>query len=128
MILRRFRERLSGKRLREGSRVALSGGYDMEPKWLSGRAAVTGTLERFIPGQNRTPAAVVRLDQPLVIEGNSAAILVLELRHEGSMWTAPETVHVEWCDFEPDDKSWANRRQGKWVESHASINFATSAA
>jgi hypothetical protein len=30
------------------------------------------------------------------------------------------TVHLELCDFEPEDRPWKTRRQGTWVESHAS--------
>lgn len=105
--------------LRTGDRVRLSGGYDMEPPWLSGVAAVEGTVASFIPGQNKQPAAVIKLDVPLVAKGATGDTLVLELRYEGATWGAMETVHVELCDFTPEVKRWKDRRQGKWIESHA---------
>jgi hypothetical protein len=103
-----------------GSRVKLSGGYDFEPTWLSGRASVTGEVAAFIPGQNDMPAAVIKLDAPITADGVTGDILVLELRYVGAVWDASGVVHVELCDFSPEAKRWQDRRQGKWVESHAS--------
>ena len=31
-----------------------------------------------------------------------------------------ETVHIELCNFMPEAASWKSRKQGTWVESHAS--------
>jgi hypothetical protein len=45
--------------------------------------------------------------------------LVPELRYAGAKWEETGTVHVELCDFEPQAKSWQDRKQGKWVDSHA---------
>jgi hypothetical protein len=45
--------------------------------------------------------------------------LVLEGRYAGQKWTDSGVVHVELCDFEPERKKWQDRKQGKWVESHA---------
>jgi hypothetical protein len=105
--------------LRAGDRVRLSGGYDMEPAWLSGEAHIEGTVDGFIPGQNAVPAAVITLDEPITALGAVGRTLVLELRYEGAGWAPTETVHVELCDFAPEPKRWQDRRQGKWVESHA---------
>jgi hypothetical protein len=44
----------------------LSGGYDKEPEWLSGERSLLGVLEKLMPGQGPTPAAVVKIDQPMV--------------------------------------------------------------
>ena len=105
--------------LRPGSRLRLSGGY-WEPIWINGDSGDLGTLERFIPGQNTEPAAVVRLDAPLTVKDVTGAIVVLELRYVGQVWSNKGTVHVELCDFDPGSVRWQDRRQGKWVESHAS--------
>jgi hypothetical protein len=105
--------------LQTGDRVQLSGGYGFEPAWLSGRASVEGTVADFIPGQNETPAAVVKLDEPLTTEGVTGDLLVLELRYVGATWETTGTVHIELCDLQPEPKRWQDRRQGKWVESHA---------
>jgi hypothetical protein len=103
-----------------GSRVELSGGYDFVPSWLSGKASITGEVAAFIPGQNDTPAAVIRLDTPITADGVTVEVLVLELRYVGATWNTSGVVHVELCDFSPEPKRWQDRRRGKWVESHAS--------
>lgn len=110
---------MAERELRVGDRVELSGGYDMEPRWLAGREFVLGSLVGFIPGQNKNPAAVVKLDTPISIDGLTGDTLVLELRYVGAEWRATEIVHVELCDFAPEPKRWQDRRQGTWVESHA---------
>lgn len=92
----------------------------MDPTWLCGRDAYTGTCISFIKGQNERPAAVIELDEPITVDGTTGKIVVLELRYVGARWVKRETVHVELCDFMPEDKSWKDRKRGKWVESHAS--------
>jgi hypothetical protein len=109
---------MNGK-LAVGDRIRLSGGYDMEPGWLQGRPHYMATITRFIPGQNDAPAVVAHLDSPLSIGQAAGQVVVLELRYKGATWGEADTVHVELCDFEPEPKAWANRRQGKWIESHA---------
>ncbi|WP_159712253.1 hypothetical protein [Sphingomonas sp. AX6] len=105
--------------LRPGDRIELSGGYDFEPAWLDGRSSLLGKVTSFIPGQNDLPAAVVALDDPVRVYGISGSTVVIEQRYVGATWTATGVVHVELCDFEPDPSRWQDRRQGKWVESHA---------
>ena len=105
--------------LKIGDRIRLSGGYDMEPRWLAGKDSHIGTVSEFIPGQNQAPAAVVKLDHAITVDDTTADIIVLELRYEGAKWKEKETVHVELCDFVPEAASWKFRKQGKWVESHA---------
>jgi len=106
--------------LNVGDKIRLSGGYDMEPKWLAGKNFHSGTVTEFIPGQNQTPAAVVKLDAPITFDETTGDIVVLELRYEGAKWAEKEIVHVELCNFIPEPASWKFRKQGKWVESHAS--------
>lgn len=105
-----------------GDRVRLSGGYDMGPNWLQGKGHYLGTVLDFIPGQNNRPAAVIELDHAIRVDGVSGRILVLELRYVGAQWSDKNIVHVELCDFYPVPKPWQSRRQGKWVESHASCD------
>lgn len=105
--------------------MQLSGGYDFDPAWLSGRAAVEGVVAEFVPGQNDTAAALVKLDEPITTDGVTGDVLVLELRYAGAGWEATGTVHIELCDFVPEPKPWQDRRQGKWVESHASYRRVT---
>jgi hypothetical protein len=113
-------------KMRIGDRVLLTNGYDMEPQWLAGGTGYHGTIEKFIPGQSDRPAAVVRFEQPVVVGGLAGNYAVLELRHVGATWGgSEETVHVELCDFVPDDIRWKDRRKGKWVESHATVMVDT---
>jgi hypothetical protein len=88
----------------------------------SGQSYRVGTVVSFIPGQNQEPAAVVRLDKPMIHGAISGDILILELRYSGSTWLDHGTVHVEFCDFLPEPRSWRERRQGVWVESNATFD------
>ena len=114
-----------------GTPITVGGGYEFEPKWLAGRQHVIGRVEKWIPGQNTQPACVVRLDAPMTATGNvhgrreqrTGEFLVLELRYTGQEWEQSGTVHVELCETEPEDKAWADREVGAWVESHATYSF-----
>jgi hypothetical protein len=107
-----------------GDRIRLFGGYEMEPRWLGGRDQVLGVVERFIPGQNEPPAAVVRLDETLAVGEARGDVVVLELAWEGTDWaTRRPRLHVELCDFDPEPRRWQGRRQGAWVESHATYDI-----
>ena len=99
--------------------MRLSGGYDTDPAWLTGRTGLEGTVSRFIPGQNATPAAVIQLDEPITAGEVTGDKVVLELRYAGAVWASTGTVHIERCAFSPEPKRWQERRQGAWVESHA---------
>ena len=111
----------------------MGGGYDFEPTWLESLEHVTGQVEKWIPGQNMEPACVVRLDSPLTAAGlvhgkreqRTGMYLVLEVRHTGQQWEPSGTVHVELCETEPEDKPWADREIGAWVESHANYSFSS---
>ena len=94
----------------------------MEPSWLQGKPNQTATITRFIPGQNDSPAMVVRLDAPIAIDQITGQVLVLELRYNGASWDKTNTVHIELCDFEPEPKRWQNRRQGTRIESLATCD------
>jgi hypothetical protein len=114
-----------------GDRIEVSGGYGFEPDWLGGRAKVAGLVAKWIPGQNSQPACVLLLDEPLTAVGDvkgkresrTGSFLVLEPRSVGQEWEPTGTVHVELCDFEPEDRPWAERAAGAWVESHATYLF-----
>lgn len=108
-----------------GDRIELSGGYEPDPSWLGGKPSIRGRLTAFIPGQNRSPAAVVELDEALSGQSVSGSTIVLELRLVGAEWAATEVVHVELCDFIPEPTAWKDRRQGEWVESHANYRLVS---
>jgi len=110
-----------------GDRLRVSGGYDMEPEWLAGLSAVQGLVVKWIPSGNAAPACVLELDVALTATGLlrsrretvTGTHLVLAQRYAEAPWTHTGTVHVELCDFVPDDQPWGARRAGAWVESHA---------
>lgn len=116
----------------KGTPITVGGGYDFEPEWLGGLRQVTGQVEKWIPGQNTQPACVVRVDAPLTATGpvhgtrgqRTGTFLVLEVRYTGQEWEPSGTVHVELCETEPEDKAWADREVGAWVESHATYSFS----
>ncbi|HET9430727.1 MAG TPA: hypothetical protein VFO70_06100 [Chitinophagaceae bacterium] len=111
--------------LQVGDIIELSGGYDYDPIYLKNPPATkrNGKVIQFIKGQDEEPAAVVRLDQLISGEKITGAIVVLELRHVGQTWQEPTPVHIELCDFIPEDKTWKARKQGEWVEAAASIKL-----
>lgn len=111
--------------LQVGDRIELSGGYDYEPIYLRNPPSSSrrGTIIQFIKGQSEESAAVVKLDQTISGEKITGDIVVLELRHVGQTWQNPTPVHVELCDFMPEDKAWKDRRQGEWVEAAALVKL-----
>jgi hypothetical protein len=124
---------VTSRELRVGDRVRVYGGYDME-EWLApSPSGVFGRVIEFIPGQNVQSAAVVELEKELVLPAGAGAVrdrevrgtfLVLELGHVGTDWTTPTPrIHVELCDSHPPAERWQERRQGAWVESHATYEI-----
>ena len=111
--------------LQVGDKIELSGGYDYDPIYLKNPPATnrSGTVIQFIRGQNEEPAAVVKLDHKISGEKITGDIVVLELRHVGQTWQEPTPVHIELCDFVPEDNAWKDRKQGEWVEAAASIKL-----
>ncbi|MEO9166968.1 MAG: hypothetical protein ABI230_01055 [Aestuariivirga sp.] len=113
----------SNRELKVGDRVWLSGGYDMDPKWLNSGVGYEGVVRSFIPGQNAKPAVVVQLAKAITVEDAVGKYLVLELRYTGATWQEKQTVHLELCSEIPERKRWQERAQGKWIESHASYKI-----
>ena len=96
--------------LKAGDRVVVYGGYDIDPAWLA--VSPTGySVVEFISGQNDEPAAVIALDEELLLPAGAGAMegkevrgtfLVLELGLVGAHWsTKTPRVHVELCDERP---------------------------
>jgi hypothetical protein len=80
-----------------GDRVLVEGGCEMDPAWLGASGSRhLGTVVAFIPGQNDQPAAVIALDEELVLPNGAGAVqdnsvrgryLVLELSDRTSRAT-----------------------------------------
>ena len=87
--------------LQVGDKIKLSGGYDYDPFFLKNPLASSrsGTVIQFIKGQNKSLAAVVKLDEKMSGEKITGDIVVLELRWVGQTWQEPTPVHIELCDF-----------------------------
>lgn len=115
--------------LQVGDKITLSGGYDYDPVFLKNPPASsrTGTVIKFITGQNQLRAAVVKLDEKITGEKITGDIVVLELRYAGQTWQKPTPVHIELCDFIPEDKEWKDRKQGEWVEAAATVRLVQPA-
>ena len=113
------------KPLQVGDKIELSGGYDYDPLFLKNPPGPkrTGTIISFITGQNETPAAVVKLDNKISGQKVTGDIAVLELRQVEQTFQEPTPVHIELCDFMPEDKAWKDRRQGEWVEAAATVTL-----
>ncbi len=113
------------RKLEVGDIIKFRGGYDYDPLFLKNppNRERIGKVIKFIPGQNKEQAAVVKLDFPITAQGTTGDIFVLELRYVGQTWETDGPVHIELCDFMPEDKSWQERRQGLWIESHASFEI-----
>ena len=111
--------------LQVGDKIELSGGYDYDILYLKNPPASkrSGTVIQFIKGQNEEPAAVIKLDQKISGEKITGDIVVLELRHEGQTWQEPTPVHIELCDFMPENQTWKDRKQGEWVEAAATVTL-----
>lgn len=114
---------MSKHELKVGNRIELFGGYDYDPIFLSNPPAEKrfGKVIRFIKGQNNKPAAVVKLNEQITGRKITGNIVVLELRYVEQNWSDPSPVHIELCDFFPDDKEWKDRRQGEWIEAAATL-------
>ena len=108
-----------GSRLRIGDCVRLSGGYDAEPKWLTGSDALVGKCISFVPSDKRRTAAVIQLDKPITFDSVSGFYVALRLRYVGARWSKREIVHVELFAAPPVSLQEASSR-GLWIESHAS--------
>ena len=112
-----------------GSRLVVSGGYDMDPEWLRGMGAVTGSVEAWLERPGGPAACVVRLDSPLTAAGDvhgrresrTGDHLLLSPRYQGQGWDSDDrTVHVVLCEGRPaEDTFEAWFALGAWVESHA---------
>jgi hypothetical protein len=117
------------KKLKIGNEIKLWGGYDYDPEFLKDppHKARTGTVIKFIPTPSGNGAAVVKLDFPITCKEVTGDYLILTLRQEGQTWSTEGPVHLELCDFLPEDKLFSDRKQGLWVESHAEIQILKGA-
>jgi hypothetical protein len=122
---------LGYKVLKVGDRVHVGAGYDMEPEWLQGGTGYTGTVEEFLTVINtgrKDETAIIRLDAPLSLQGVTASMLQLSLRHEGARWADTGSCHAVLCAQRPpqDRDDWfRDKAHFAWVESHATYKKIT---
>ncbi len=112
------------KKVKEGDRVRMGGGYDIPPEWLGGRPYVEGTVVKFMENpwksaQNeRDLVAIVKLDEKITFRHLSGDFLALSLRFKGASWKGGDVVHIELFDGMPNRVG----TQEHWIESHASFS------
>jgi hypothetical protein len=113
------------KKLSVGDRIRIWGGYGNDPLFMKNppNKERIGKVIKTIPGQNKEVALVVKLDFPITGNRVTGDILILELRYEEQTWATDGPVHLELCDFYPEEKPWNDRKQGEWIESHASFDI-----
>lgn len=110
--------------LQVGDRIRLYGGYAHRPQWLGDEDGYDGVLTAFRPSHN-APDAIVRLDRPIEASGVCGEKVILSLRYTGAVWANDGIVHIELCDFDPENENWQDRRKGVWVEAAASYERLT---
>lgn len=115
------------RELKVDYRVELFGGYDFDPLFLKNPPAEkrTGKVIKFIKGQNKRPAVVLQLDEKITGKKITGNVVVLELRYVDQTWQDPSSVHIELCDFFPEDIEWKDRRQGEWIEAAATLRVVS---
>lgn len=91
----------------------------MKPKWLADSNGCFATVVEYWPGQNKENALLIELDNVLKFDGFEGKYLILELRYAGDRWLEKNTVHLELLADIPERKKWQDRKQGIWIESHA---------
>ena len=109
--------------MKEGDRIRITGGYDDDSPLRRGSGELRGTVITFVSGyEAASPAAVVRLDTPLTIDGLTSEILVMELRYESASWARGEpgtqTVGLALCSEMPSAAA-PGTGHGTPFETHA---------
>ena len=118
--------------LKQGDRVSVAGGYDMEPRWLEGHPdGYIGTVEGFLQDTNGHDAAVIQLEQEVTMAGASSGkslrgrYLLLTFAWAEMNWSEPgPRLHVHLLEDVPAKYLSEAEFHQRWVESHASWDFA----
>ena len=91
--------------LQAGDRIRVGGGCDYKVEWMAavrGEFGYPGTVVEFIPGQNQQRAAVIELDEELVLPHGAGEGRGRELRGLGTRTRA--------CGNGQGDATTTNRR------------------
>jgi len=114
------------KELKIGDKIEISGGYDYNIRWLRKIEAgkVLGVVKEVFGKDNSKTNAIVELDDKIKVDKFEGKYLILSTRYENQEITELKgTVHLELFDFYPESKPWNERKQGEWIESHASYKI-----
>ena len=106
-----------------GDTIWLSGGYDMEPKWLHGGDGYSATIKGFIES-NYGMFAIAQLSKQIESKGLDSDIILMSLRYKDAVWADEERVHIYLCKeipTEPLSNAWVSLN-AVHVESHATYN------
>ena len=111
--------------MRKGDRLWLSGGYDMEPQWLRGRAGYYAKFLYYVDnGHERRSAegqlsALVEFDETIEFGGITGKFGLLDLRWKGQVWEEKGTVHVILLNQLIKSIEYKSGVSSHWMESHA---------
>ena len=115
---------LSHKGIAIGDRLVIFAGYDYKPKYLGEHDYYIGKIIKFIPGQiGRISAPVLRMDNSIQYDSLIGQYFVLETRYVGQDWKGYGPIHIELCNFEPEESNYDQRKKGLWIEAAASYEF-----
>ena len=108
-----------------GTRLRLSGGYDMEPAWLKGRQSYHATLLGFLDNKARdnpdeSRSALIEFYEELRFEGLRGTHGVLSLRYVGQQWMPNGTVHAYLLRDKIESIDQMDEATSRHMESHAS--------
>jgi hypothetical protein len=87
---------------------------------LDGHEFHLATVLKYIPGQKSNDALVAKLNSPISCKSIAGGTIVLEIRHQCEKWMEGGIVHIELCDFIPENLEWSKWKQGVWIEAAAS--------
>jgi hypothetical protein len=113
--------------IQPGDRIEIGGGYDMNPAWLKGRSIdYHAEVLRFLDNSDKNRSgegrlsAVVRFDEEIEFGGLQSRFGILDLRYVGQKWDDSGVVHVELIKDEPVETIERQKKNSRWMESHAS--------
>lgn len=123
-LIRDLEQNRRASPLQPGVRVRLGGGYTAvyaAPCWLHGYDCFKGTFVDFADcGPGRMPAAIVKLDEPVILRDGVANYALLRLRYVAN-WVESETIGVHLVESLPANfPAWfAAHPHGSEHETHA---------
>jgi hypothetical protein len=107
-----------------GDKLRLSGGYDMNPRWLQARNEYYATVVAFLENNKKSSSteklsALIEFDEFVTFEGMTGKFGLLDLRYVGQAWENSGSVHVFLLKEKINSIQARNEETSRWMESHA---------